>query len=176
MRINEFSPNTLKGSFTDDLIVSKLWLIREISKIHKDFNSIYILGSWYGNLSLFLLDKNNIQFKKIINVDINKKVLSTGQELATKFGVADKIEPMVKDANDLDYRQARPPSLVINTSVNDMENDGWFDNIPTGTLVAIQTRDESLDQFKFTKILYSGGKELKDPEDSYIRNMIIGVK
>lgn len=176
MKLHEFSPNTLKGSFTDDLVVSKLWLLSEVGKIHKDFNSIYILGSWYGNLSLFLLDKNHIQFKKIINVDIDKKVLNTGHELATKFGVADKIQPMVKDANDLNYRQAKPLSLVINTSVNDMENKGWFDNIPNGTLVAIQTRDEDLDQFKFTKVLYSGSKKLKDPETSYIRNMIIGVK
>ena len=176
MKLHEFSPNTLKGSFTDDLIVSKLWLISEVSKIHKDFNSIYILGSWYGNLSLFLLYKNNIQFKKIINVDIDKKVLNTGQELATKLKVADKIQPMVKDANKLNYSQAKPPSLVINTSVNDIKNNGWFDNIPEGTLVALQTRDEDLDQFKFTKVLYSGSKRLRDPETSYVRNMVIGIK
>lgn len=176
MKLHEFSPNTLKGSFTDDLIVSKLWLISEVSKIHKDFNSIYILGSWYGNLSLFLLDKNNIQFEKIINVDINKKVLSTGHELARRLKVADKIQPMVKDANKLNYRQAKSPSLVINTSVNDMENNGWFDNIPKGTLVAIQTRDEDLDQFEFTKVLYSGSKQLKDPETKYTRFMKIGIK
>jgi hypothetical protein len=176
MKLHEFSPNTLKGSFTDDLVVSKLWLLSEVGKIHKDFNSIYILGSWYGNLSLFLLDKNHIQFKKIINVDIDKTVLNTGHELATKFGVADKIQPMVKDANKLNYSQAKSPSLVINTSVNDMENSGWFDNIPKGTLVAIQTRDEDLDQFEFTKVLYRGNKQLKDPETSYTRYMVIGIK
>ena len=176
MKLHEFSPNTLKGSFTDDLIISKLWLISEVSKIHKDFNSIYILGSWYGNLSLFLLDKNNIQFKKIINVDIDKKVLSTGHELATRLKVADKIQPMVKDANKLTYQQVKPPSLVINTSVNDIKNNGWFDNIPKDTLVALQTRDEDLDQFNFTKVLYSGSKQLTDPETSYVRNMMIGIK
>jgi hypothetical protein len=176
MRLHEFSPNTLKGSFTSDLIASKLWLIDEISNIHKKFNTIYILGSWYGNLSLFLFKKHDIQFKKIINVDIDKEALSTGQEMANKLKVSNKIEPMVKDANTLDYRQATTPSLVINTSVNDMNNEGWFDNIPKGTLVALQTRDELLNEFKLSKILYTGKKELKDPETNYTRYMLIGIK
>jgi hypothetical protein len=176
MRLREFSPDTLQGSFTDDLIVSKLWLIQEVSKIHKDFKTIYILGSWYGNMSLFLFKKHNITFDKIINVDIDKSALTIGQELADKMGVTDKIKSMVKDANTLDYRQAKPPSLVINTSVNDMKNEGWFSNIPKGTLVAIQTRDEDLDQFEFTKVLYTGENELEDPEASYVRNMVIGIK
>ena len=176
MRLHEFSPDTLKGSFTSDLITSKLWLIKEVGNIHKKFNTIYILGSWYGNLSLFLFKKHDIQFKKIINVDLDKKALSTGQEMADELGVSDKIEPMVQDANTLDYRQATKPSLVINTSVNDMNNEGWFDNIPKGTLVALQTRDESLNEFKFAKILYSGKKELEDPETKYTRYMLIGIK
>jgi hypothetical protein len=150
MRIYEFSPSTLAGSFTDDLITCKSWLISEVSKIHKDFNSIHVLGSWYGNLSLFLIHKNNIKFDRIINVDIDRKVLSTGHELAKKFGIDDKIKPM--------------------------KNEGWFDNIPKGTLVALQTRDEDLDQFKFTKLLYSGKKDLRDPETAYTRYMTIGIK
>lgn len=77
MRISEFSPDTLQGSFTKDLIVSKNWLITEVSKIHNKFNVIYILGSWYGNLSLLLINKH-IKFKKIINVDIDKDSLLTG--------------------------------------------------------------------------------------------------
>jgi SAM-dependent methyltransferase len=176
MKIHEFSPNTLKGSFTDDLIISKLWLIREISKIHKKFNAIYILGSWYGNLSLFLIDKHDIEFKKIINVDINKEALDTGHELAKKFGVSDLIQSMVKDANTLNYKQAKKPSLVINTSVNDMKNEGWFDRIPEGTLVALQTRDSYLEDYPLSRVLYAGKKDLRDPETAYTRYMVIGIK
>jgi hypothetical protein len=175
MRLVEFSPNTLEGSFTKDLIISKNWLISEVAKIHDKFNTIYILGSWYGNLSLLLIHKH-IKFKKIINVDIDKKALMTGQALSKKLGMDDKIEPMVKDANELDYRQAVPPSLVINTSCNDMENQGWFDNIPRGTLVALQTRDSDLDEYELSNTLYLGKKTLKDPETEYTRVMKIGIK
>lgn len=175
MKLVEFSPNTLAGSFTEDLVISKLWLIKEVEKIHKKFNTIYVLGSWYGNLSLFLLHKH-IQFKKIINVDIDKKSLVTGQKLAKRLGVADKIDLMIKDANTLDYRQAVSPSLVINTSCNDMDNTGWFDNIPKGTLVALQTRDDTLDEYDFSKVLYQGKRDLTDPETNYTRHMVIGIK
>ena len=175
MRVDEFSPSTLIGSFTEDLIISKLWLINEIKKIHNEFNTIYILGSWYGNISILLISRY-IKFKKIINVDINRKVLATGQALAKRLGIDKKIEPMVKDANTLDYRQAVPPSLVINTSCNDMENSGWFDNIPSGTLVALQTRGDTLDEYKFSKTLYTGQKHLTDPETDYTRLMKIGIK
>ena len=166
MRVDEFSPKTLSGSFTEDLIISKLWLIKEIEQIHNKFNTIYILGSWYGNISILLINKY-IKFKKIINVDIDQQALTTGQMLAKKLGIDKLIEPIVKDANTLDYQQAIPPSLVINTSCNDMENDGWFDNIPTGILVALQTRDGTLDEYKFSKVLYTGQRRLTDPETNY---------
>jgi hypothetical protein len=175
MKLVEFSPDTRAGSFTEDLVISKLWLIKEVEKIHNEFNTIYVLGSWYGNLSLFLLHKH-IKFKKIINVDIDRDSLATGQKLAKKLGVSDKIEPMKKDANTLDYRQAVSPSLVINTSCNDMDNEGWFDNIPEGTLVALQTRDNTLDEYDFSKVLYQGERELTDPETEYTRHMVIGIK
>ena len=175
MRVDEFSPKTLSGSFTEDLIISKLWLIKEIEKIHNKFNTIYILGSWYGNISILLINKY-IKFKKIINVDKNQQVLATGQLLAKRLGIDKRIEPMAKDANTLDYRQAKSPSLVINASCNDMENSGWFDNIPVGTLVALQTRDNTLDEYKFSKTLYSGQRHLKDPETDYTRIMKIGIK
>ena len=175
MRISEFSPVTLQGSFTKDLIGSKNWLITEVSKIHNTFNVIYILGSWYGNLSLLLINKH-IKFKKIINVDIDKDSLLTGQKLAKKLNIADKIEPMVQDANELDYSQIISPGLIINTSCNDIDNQGWFDNIPSGTLVALQTRDDTLDEYHLSKTLFLGEKKLRDPETAYIRVMKIGLK
>ena len=175
MRLAEFSPDTLEGSFTQDLIESKTWLITEVSRIHNKFNVIYILGSWYGNLSLLLINQH-MQFKKIINVDIDRDALHTGYALAKKLHMADRIEPMVQDANELDYSQAVAPSLVVNTSCNDMSNQGWFDHIPPGTLVALQTRDDDLDEYQLSRTLYSGQRKLQDPEASYVRVMQIGIK
>jgi hypothetical protein len=94
---------------------------------------------------------------------------------------------MFKDANDLDYRQLDRNSVVVNTSLTDMPGTAWFNNIPTGTLVVMQARDqveneqfagpEDIEQkFPFDQVLYSGELELEDPETEYTRFMIIGIK
>jgi hypothetical protein len=62
--INEDSPDTLMGSFTPDLITSKDWLCKELKKHIKNKPTIYVLGSWYGNI-VVSLEKYNIDYKKI---------------------------------------------------------------------------------------------------------------
>jgi len=57
MLMNEVSPDTIEGSFSNDLVLSKLWLIRELKRMQPTFGTIYILGSWYGNLSLLMLTR-----------------------------------------------------------------------------------------------------------------------
>ena len=178
MRLLEFVPSTLQGSFDRSLIFNKLWLLSELKKVKDHFSTIYILGSWYGNMSL-LLARSDIKFKHIVNVDRDARVVKTGQQIAKKMGVADRIEPMIADANRLDYRQLDQDGLVINASCHDMENTGWFDHIPTGVMVALQSRtdvDDDLGNYKLSKLLYQGSCELKDPETRYTSILEIGVK
>lgn len=178
MRLCEFAPLTLQGSFDRSLIFNKLWLIKELKKIKDHFSTIYILGSWYGNMSL-LLSKSNIKFEHIVNVDQDSKVVKTAQQIAKKMGVADRIEPMVADANKLDYRQLDSNGLVINTSCHDMENLGWFEHLPAGTMVALQSRtdvENNLSDYKLSKLLYQGSIKLKDPETKYTSILEIGIK
>jgi hypothetical protein len=95
------------------------------------------------------------------------------------MGLADRIEPMVKDANTLDYRQLDKDGLVINSSCHDMEDQGWFDHIPDGVMVALQTRDDvdcDLRDYKLDEILYQGSIKLRDPETRYTSRLVIGRK
>ena len=70
--LNEVSPSTFEGSLTPDLLKSKIWLCNNLKKLgRKKFSTIYILGSWYGTMSV-VLSRCGIQFDKVINVDINK--------------------------------------------------------------------------------------------------------
>jgi hypothetical protein len=178
MRLVEFSPLTLQGSFESGLILNKLWLLHELQKIQDQFSTIYILGSWYGNMSL-LLAKSRIQYDHIVNVDSDPRVVRGSQRIARAMGLDDRIEPMVQDANKLDYRQLDEDGLVINTSCHDMENQGWFDRIPQGVLVALQSRDDvdhDLDQYDLSRVLYQGTRKARDPETRYRSLLRIGVK
>jgi len=188
--VKESSPNTYSGSFTPDLIFSKLWLASKLNLLGLNkFKSIYILGSWFGNSAVFL-NFSGIQANTVINVDINKDWLIKSKKLHDKLDLNYDLQYMNKDANSLDYRQLKKPSLVINTSINDMKNNGWFNNIPKNTLVALQGRNnvdseaennynsigDVVQAYPLTKVYFADEITLKDPETSYTRYMVIGSK
>jgi len=126
-----------------------------------------------------LLAKNNIQYDHIVNVDQDASVVRGAQRIARMLNIDDRIEPMIKDANRLDYRQLDEDGLVINTSCHDMENRGWFDHIPSGVLVALQSRDDvddDLSAYDLSETLYQGSRSAQDPETGYRSLLRIGVK
>ena len=185
-KLAESSGYTLAGSFTRDLIASKVWLLNELARIAPQVGTIYVLGSWYGNLGVLLELDPVVRYKKLINVETDKKFLQVSRRIHKHLGI-DNTEYMLTDANDLDYRQLGPDGVVINTSLTDMPGQAWFDNIPNGTLVAMQSRDHDpgnaadstqdiTDRFPLSEILYDGELKLHDPETRYTRYMVIGTK
>lgn len=184
--VNESSGYTLKGSFTSDLIRSKVWLLTELARIAPRVGTIYVLGSWYGNLAVINKLDPTIQYKLLINVETNPEFLQASERIHDRLGIPN-TEYMLKDANDLDYRQLGDDGVVVNTSLTDMQGHGWFDCIPPGTLVVLQGRDhdpgneyhstqEIVDRFRLTEVLYQGGLNLQDPETAYTRYMVIGIR
>ena len=191
--VTESSGYTLSGSYTPDLVFSKLWLTRELENVlnQQNIDSVpvaYILGSWYSNLST-ILRKSNVPIQHIVDVERNKQWLKTGQQIQQQMNI-NNVEYMNADANRIDYRQLQDPGMVINTSTNDISDHGWFDNIPAGTLVVLQGRDhvradaehnfaspdELLEMFPLETVLYQGTMDLEDPETKYTRGMVIGIK
>jgi hypothetical protein len=184
--INESSGYSLAGSFTHDLTTSKVWLLTELARIAPQVSTVYVLGSWYGNISLYMTLMPLIDYNNIVNVETDQDMLDQSARMLRRVGAVD-VEHMLKDANDLDYRRLDNNGVVINTSLTDMDGTAWFDNIPNGTLVVMQARDHDpgnkfdspediLKKFPLSKILYSGTKTLEDPETSYNRFMVIGRK
>ena len=191
--IIESSGYSLEGSWTQDLVFSKLWVARELQRIMKsegmdEIPVAYVIGSWYGNMSI-LLRRAGVNIGRIIDVERNTEWLNLGHKIQQQMGLHD-IEPMNKDANELDYRQLDDPGLVINTSLNDVKHTRWFRNIPTRTLVVLQGRDavapgtehiynnprEILKQYPLNTVYYQGTLDLTDPETDYQRSMVIGTK
>jgi pimeloyl-ACP methyl ester carboxylesterase len=195
MRINQItedSPLTVEGSFTKDLLISKLWLWEELSDVLRELgidhvNAVYVLGSWTGGVGMVLAAKH-FDTDTIINVDRDPNWIKASKDIANRMGFADLTQHMVSDANQIDYRQAQSPSVVINTSTNNIPGNQWFDNIPKGTIVVLQGRDVadssnsrgSLDNFvsdyPMQKVLFQGQLPLQDPETAYHRYMVIGIR
>jgi len=184
--LSESSGYTLAGSFTRDLIASKVWLLTQLARIHQHYTTMYVLGSWYGNLSVFMQLQPIIQVDHVINVETNSEMLDASQRILDRIG-ADHVEFMLKDANELDYRQLGRSGVVVNTSLTEMPESAWFDRIPSGTLVAMQARDQDpgveyhsaqdiQSKYTLSRVIYQGSMQLHDPETEYTRYMTIGVK
>jgi hypothetical protein len=184
--VNESSGYSLKGSFTPDLIKSKVWLLTELARIAPTVGTIYVLGSWYGNLGVLLALDPVLQYQQLINVETDKQFLQASERIHDHLGL-DNTKYMLADANNLDYRQLDADGVVINTSLTDMSGQAWFDHIPAGTLVVMQSRDHDpgnaahstqdiIERFPLNEIIYDGQLQLKDPETEYTRYMVIGIK
>ena len=184
--LSESSGYSLAGSFTHDLIASKVWLLDELARIAPQVGTIYVLGSWYGNLGVLLALDPVVKYKQLINVETDKKFLQASKRIHNHMGI-EKTEYMLADANDLDYRQLGTNGVVINTSLTDMQGQAWFDHIPAGTLVVMQSRDHDpgnaadstqdiTDRFPLSEVIHDGKLKLEDPETEYTRYMVIGIK
>jgi hypothetical protein len=185
-KLAESSGYSLAGSFTRDLVASKVWLLQELEQIQQHYTTMYILGSWYGNLAVYMTLQPTIRVDRIINVEINPEMLATSQGILDRVG-AQNVKYMLTDANELDYRQLGRAGVVVNTSLTEMRQKEWFEHIPAGTLVAMQSRNNdpgvayysSQDiqrRYPVSRVLYHGSMRLKDPETQYTRYMVIGVK
>ena len=180
----EASPNTLEGSFTPDLVESKTWLAEMLAKGLKGKNAgtIYVLGSWYGNIGIFL-QQAGVQFDKLVLVEPNKEWLQQSKKLLDTLADAGKLVLVNKKAEDIVYKK---PGVVINTSCNET-GPVFLTKLPDNMLCLLQARDNvntviietnSLDEFKelfpLNKTYYSGERQLTDPTTDYDRYMIIG--
>ena len=103
--IFESSGPSLSGSYTPDLVFSKLWLARELKQIleQQGIDSVpvaYILGSWYSNLST-ILRRTGVPIEKIVDVEQRGEWLQIGQQLQQGMNITG-VEHMQADANRID--------------------------------------------------------------------------
>ena len=183
----EASPDTLAGSFTPDLVSSKTWLCNHLKKELGDRSAgdIYVLGSWYGNMGIFL-QQAMIDFDRLIMVETRQRLLATARRLLEPLYQQGRLKLVLGHAEHIQYPQRN--ITVINTSVNDMRRT-WLQRVPAGTLTVIQGRNNLENsrvatdgaaqfymKFPLDRTVYWGERRLRDPETRYTRFMKIGYK
>lgn len=140
MNLNEFSPDTPAGSRSTDLNVSKLWLCRELQRLDlNQFETVYILGSWYGTMPMFLINKH-IVFDHCYCIDWDHEKTEYTAHVLKRMQLNRNIHAVRQDANTVEYKGDR--ILVINTSTNDIEGRDWLWNVPEGSILALQGRNQ----------------------------------
>ena len=159
-------------------VESKTWLIDELSNLDNHDNALFV-GGWLGISSLWLSNTNAIN--NITNLDLDRNAIKFSDKLNSanqkyKSGIV----------SDIDTHDLSEYDLIINTSAEHM-TDEWFNNVPKGCTVAIQTNDfheikehintvndltELKEKYIMSEIYYIGTHDC----DRYNRFMIIGKK
>jgi len=181
-------------SFSSSQVQSKIWLVSMLENVadkhlfKKTNYKIWILAGWYGITNFILRTRNNISIHEVRSFDSDPSCEPVANQINNLWhwqGWQFKAETV--DINDLDYSD--PPDIVINSSVEHVDQDRWFEIIPKGTLVCLQASDlehedhisiykslEDLIQRFPMEILYQGVKRFEYDDYGFNRYMIIGFK
>ena len=169
-------------------VQSKLWLIDQLAKwCDLSSVSLVVLGGWYGILSLLLNWRLPVPPAQMVSIDIDAAACEAGERIVGSL--FSNVEYQCADAMDLNYSSLglRTPPVVINTVCEHLQDvHGWWDRIPPGQLVALQSNNwrvcpdhvsavDSIDEFKqqlpLTDTYFEGTLHLPSWFDRY---MLIG--
>jgi hypothetical protein len=189
-------------AFSSGQISSKLWLCETLEPIIeqelKDPAVIWLLAGWYGLTGFLLLARRPDLVHHIRSFDIDPTCEATADLFNENWVWQDwKFKARTADCNNLSYGQnsnsphkEATPQIVINTSVEHMESQEWFKQIPPNTLVALQSCDmphedhhhkcsnidELVGLFPLKRVHFRGQRTFHYPNWKFTRLMIIGTK
>jgi len=191
--------------FSQGQIKSKMWLLEELKKLKLDLGTVFLCAGWYGTLATMLFE-SKIKVDKIRSFDIDRTCIDIAETFNKPWFVDQwKFKSITQDIMDIDYREhtwqfwskandrmSYPitdiPDTIINTSCEHIENfDTWYNKIPTGKLVVLQSNDfmdvdEHVNCVKdslhfeqmapLSKVLFTGELDI----EKYTRYMRIGIR
>jgi len=101
------------------------------------YESIWILGGWYGVLAAMLFEDPRFTIGAIDSIDIDPVVGAVAATLNRPF--ATRFRAATGDMYALDYRSGHP-DLTVNTSCEHIADvRRWLDLLPAGSRVLLQS-------------------------------------
>lgn len=180
-------------AFSHSQIVSKLWLCESLESLALPNNPrIWLLAGWYALSAFLLMSRGKINPSIIRSFDIDPIANDNADRMMATWLIDDwKFKAYTCNINNLDYYNPEfrgEPHIVINSSVEHIIGRAWFDNIPTGTLVVLQSNNmphedhirtdntwqDLNEDFPCSELLFAGEKEFNYPDLTFKRIMIIG--
>jgi len=183
-------------AFASSQTLSKQWLVEKLEECLSGMTTppqgyrIWVLGGWYGLTNFIIRTRAVIDVDHVRSLDIDPECQPIADKINKLWEWQDwQFKAQTCDVNKLDYSQGTP-HIVINTSVEHIDDEQWYRNIPAGTLVVLQANDQNhadhvwrcgspkelLKRFGVTECLYEGSMEFKYPEGTWSRHMIIAIK
>lgn len=123
-------------SFSHGQVSSKLWLCEQLEQYLPPKAKILILGSWHNVLSFMMLTRKPNSYQEILGIDIDKSATEVADKINDAWVYSNTVKNIMQDANTVDYSGY---DCIINCSGEHFENSSWFDKIPKGMLVCVQS-------------------------------------
>ena len=161
-------------SFDSKQVICKKWLVDQLIDLNLfQFERISIIGSWYGQVIVPMLDP--FQCDDIRLYDIDEETIKISKIYHKEN---ERVKCQVKDAKDINLSGAN--KLVINTSCEHMPPLNIKKSIVAlqsnnyrgveGHINCIDSTDELIHQYNLSDVYYTGELDL----ENYTRFMVIG--
>lgn len=129
-------------------IASKMWLADSLlDAVGPELGNVLVLGGWLGVLGAVLLHDRRFVIDKLESVDIDPRCAAVALSLNATHARAGRFAAHTGDMLEIDYDSRRKAAagtqdLIVNTSCEHLnEFDRWYDRIPAGQLLAMQSND-----------------------------------
>lgn len=179
--------NIDSDAFSSGQIGSKLWLCKqlELTDLYSKETAIY--GGWYGLAAFLLLSRGRFNVERIRSYDMDPACEPIADMINENWVWQDwRFKAFTEDCNSL----RTTADLIINTSTEHFDSRAWWENIPSGTAVALQGNNmrhddhvnvteclaDFCDQFPLSVEVYRGQLPFVYPDWSFDRYMVIGIK
>jgi hypothetical protein len=184
-------------AFSSSQMQSKLWMVQHLEFCLNDSlptdsangYRVWILGGWYGLTNLLIRTRNNIPISEVRSFDIDPTCEPIADAINNLWvWQAWQFKAHTCDVNKLEYKPR--PDVVINSAVEHMDSDEWWNNIPSKTIVCLQASNmdhddhsnvfsntrQMLEKYQLRECLYEGTKRFQYDDYAFNRYMIIGFK
>lgn len=184
-------------SFSSGQMQSKLWLVQKLEDCLNENSPIettagyriWLLAGWYGLTNLLIRTRNKIPVQEVRSFDIDSSCENIADALNNLWVWKGwEFKAHTADINQLQYEPR--PDVIINSSVEHMTANDWWNNIPNGTVVCLQSSNmdhedhvnkfnnsrEMLEKYRLQECFYEGTKRFQYEDWGFYRSMIIGIK
>lgn len=186
-----------KDAFASGQVGSKIWLAENLENCVSKLNlqgefihslKIVMLGGWYGVTNFILQSRKNLNIEYVRSVDIDAEACANADLLNENWVWKNwQFKSMCQDAN---YTELFDYDIIINSSIEHIPTLQWWENIPEGKLVVLQSnnmihddhvfnhssQEEFSQDFDLTTTLYLGEKLFQYTDWQFKRFMKIGIK
>lgn len=179
-------------AFSHGQIKSKLWLCETLEPHLPILADVAILGSWYNVLGFMMLTRNQNRYSSITGIDVDSKAITIANKICNYWTMDNvKIRNLELDANSVVFDFC---TVVINCSAEHMRSARWYENIPSGSLVCIQSSNVTeindpwfiqnpshsisnfASKYPLTTTLFLDTLPIRYQSWGYDRYMVIGIK